>query len=303
MSTDFLIIGGGPSGLSAALFLAKAKRRMVILHKGTSPHLHSFHWLLPGFSSEKNGGEWLQHLRTQVEGVGVEVLTEEVVEATLGASEKKVTTRSGKNYGASVILLASGCHDRHGFIEGEEKFVGRGVFYNAYQEGLWFEGKNIVVEGKSEQAIRETLYLSQFAGKVWLVVPAMRLEVESKLAEQVQKNQKIETFLSASLKKIEGEEKMEGVVVLSAGEEKKIEAHGVFLYSRQSTPQYEFLKGTVEISEQGAVLVDDTFMTSIPGVFACGDIVAGQPQFPFVSSAQGLVTGMYADRYLANLNP
>ncbi len=302
MTSDFLIIGGGPSGLSAALFLAKAKRQVTLLHKGDHPHLHSFHWLLPGFASDNNG-VWLKSLRAQVEGLGVSILAEEVTEATLGASEKKLSTQSGKNYEASVVLLASGCHDRRGFIEGEEKFVGRGVFYNAYQEGFWFEGKDVVVEGKSEQAIRETLYLSRFANKVYLVVPAMKLEVDSKLAEQVQKNPKIQSFLSASLKKIEGEEKIASAIVLSAGEEKKFEINGAFLYSRPSMPQYEFLKGTVEISEEGSVLVDDTFMTSIPGVFACGDMVAGQPQFSFVSAAQGLAAAMYADRYLSNLNP
>lgn len=301
MNFDFLIIGGGPAGLSAALFLAATKRKIALIHKGMTPFVKSFRWLLPGFPLDLGPAEWLENLRTQVEAKGVAIVEEEVTQATLGASEKKITTESNKTFETQVIILATGCYSRHGFIEGEEKFVGRGVFYNAYQDGLWFEGKRLIVEGKNENAIREVLYLSQFANKIYFIVPAMKLEGDSKLLDAIQKNQKIETCLSASIKKIEGEEKIEGVVVLTGGEEKKMETDGLFLYSRQSVSQYEFLKGTVEISEDGCVLVDDGFMTSIPGVFACGDMVAGVPQLPFVSAAQGLVAALSADRHFSNL--
>lgn len=300
MTTDFLIIGGGPAGLSAALFLAKAKRGVTLLHQGNATLAPPLHWLLPG--SSVTAVEWQNQLRAQIESLGVTLVEAEVVQAVLGASEKKIITASAEQrFDASAILLASGCFKRHGFIEGEEKFVGHGVFYNAYQDGLWFEGKTLVVEGKNEQAIREVLYLSRFAGKIYFVVPAMRLEADSKLLERVQKESKVEIFLSASLKKLEGEEALRSATVLCAGEEKSLDAEAAFLYARRSLPQYEFLKGTVEISEEGCILVDEAFMTSIPGVFACGDMIAGQPQLPFVSAAQGLVAAMHADRYLANL--
>lgn len=302
MGTEFLIIGGGPAGCTAALFAAKAKRSVAMIHKGDTPILESLHWFLPGFPESVGPTGWLQEFRKEVDRRGVSIVPEEVTEATLGASEKKITTAGGKVLEAPVIILASGCYDRRGLIEGEERFVGHGVYYNAFQDGFWFEGKALAVEGKNEQAVREVLYLSRYASKIYFVVPAMKLDVEEKLLKAIQDHSKIEVMLSASIKKVEGEEKFQGVTVLAAGEEKKLEAEALFLYSRQSIPQYEFLKGTIEISNEGCVLVDDQMMTSIPGIFACGDMLAGVPQLPFVSAAQGMVAALCADRYLANLN-
>lgn len=302
MGIDLLVVGGGPAGCSAALFAARTKRKVVMIHKGMSTLVFSLQWLLPGFPEEFGPVDWLKNLHEQIQKEGVELIEEEVVQASLGASEKKITMTSGKTLETNVVILASGCHHRRGLIEGEEKFSGHGVFYNAYQDGFWFQGKTIVAEGKSEATIREVLYLSHFANKIYFIVPAMRLEGDEKLLSVVKQNEKIEILLSASLKKIVGDEKISSVIVLSSGEEKEFGVDGVFLYGRQSTPQYEFLKGTVEISPEGCVLVDDQLMTSIPGVFACGDMLAAATQMPMVSAAQGLIAAMNADRYLSNLN-
>lgn len=302
MTTEILIIGGGPAGCAAALFALRAKRRVSLIQKETAPMVEALHWLLPGFPKETGPGEWLQNLRTAVTAAGGEWAEEEVMQATLGASEKKITTASGKILEAPVIILASGCYTRKSFIDGEEKFAGRGVFYNAYQDGLWCEGLTLMVEGKNEQALREVLYLARFAGKIYFVVPAMKLEGDEKWVKQLKENPKIEVMLSASIKSLSGNDRLEQATVLSAGEEKKMNVDGVFLYARQSAPQYEFLKGTIEISEDGCVLVDDQLMTSIPGVFAAGDMLAAFPQLAFVSAAQGMAAALNAERYLANLN-
>ncbi|MDO8527575.1 MAG: NAD(P)/FAD-dependent oxidoreductase [Deltaproteobacteria bacterium] len=302
MTTDFIIIGGGPAGCAAALFAARVKRKAVMVHKATTPLIHSFNWLLPGFPKGTGPAEWLGNLRSEVGAHGFQMIEEEVTQAALGASVKQITTTSGKVLEAPIIILATGCYDRQGFIEGEAKFAGHGVFYNAYQDAALCEGKTVVVEGKNEQSMREALYLTRFAAKIYFVVPAMKLEGDEKLLNALRNNPKVEGLLSASLKKIEGENQLEQVTVLCAGEEKKIETGAVFLYARQSKPKYEFLKGTVEISEEGCVLVDDQMMTSIPGVFACGDMLAGFPQLQFVSAAQGMVAAMNADRHLCDLS-
>ncbi|OGQ05981.1 MAG: hypothetical protein A3F82_05365 [Deltaproteobacteria bacterium RIFCSPLOWO2_12_FULL_44_12] len=302
MTDDFIIIGGGPAGCSAALFAARVKRKVVMIHKGTTPLIHSFNWLLPGFPNGLGPAEWLKNMRSQIETSGFTFVEEEVTQAALGASVKQIITSSGKVWEGPAIILATGCYDRTGFIEGEAKFVGHGVFYNAYQDASLCDGQSVVVEGKNDQAIREALYLSRFASKIYFIVPAMKLEADEKLIGALRANPNVNLLLSASIKKIEGENQLEGVTVLSAGEEKKIEAKAVFLFARQSKPKYDFLKGTIEISEEGCVLVDDQMMTSIPGVFACGDMLSGAPQLQFVSAAQGLVAAMNADRYLSNPN-
>lgn len=295
------MIGGGPSGCAAALFAARSKRKVTLFQKESNVLKRRHHWVLPGLSKDLDAAGWLNNLHANLLEQGVEVLGEEIAEATLGASVKAITTQSGLVYDAQAIIFATGCFDRHGLIEGEPEFSGRGVYYNAYQDGSWFDGKVIVAEGKGKEAALEVLYLTRFASKIYFVVPAMKLEVESKILNQIKQNGKIELMLSASIKKIEGDENLRHVCVLSAGEEKNLAADGVFLYARQSTPQHPFLKGTIEISDDGAILVDDQLMTSIPGVFACGDMISGVPQLVFSSTAQGEVAAMYADRYLANL--
>ncbi|MDP2599924.1 MAG: NAD(P)/FAD-dependent oxidoreductase [Deltaproteobacteria bacterium] len=302
MANDFIIVGGGPSGCAAALFAARAKRKVALIQKGITPLMRSFQWLLPGLPQELGPFEWLSHMRSQIANIGFEIVDEEVTQAALGASVKQITTASGKMLEAPVIILATGCYDRHGFIEGESTFVGHGVFYNAWQDGPLCEGETVVVEGKNEEAMREVLYLSRFAKKIHFVIPALKPEGNEKIIHALHNNSKIEILPSASIKKISGEEKLESVSVLVAGEEKTIPAKCVFLYARTSKPQYEFLKGTIEISEEGAVMVDDRFMTSVPGVFACGDMLAGVPQLQFVSAAQGLVAAMHADRHFSTLN-
>lgn len=284
MKYECLIVGAGPAALAAALRLQRAGREAVMVTKADP--------LLPKEL-------WAQSLKEQVVAQNISLIRDEVVQATLGATEKKIVTRQEKILEAAVLILASGSSERQGLIEGEEKFAGRGVFYNAYQDGHRLAGKTVVVEGKNEPAVREVLYLSRHAAKIYFVVPAMKLEADPSLVEKLQRSEKIETLLSASLKKIEGNETPQSATILSAGEEKSLPAEGLFLYARPSRPKYDYLKGTIEISEEGCVLVDETLMTSIPGVFACGDMIAGQPQLPFVSAAQGMVAALSADRWLS----
>lgn len=298
---ELVVVGGGPAGCAAALFAAKSKRKVTLFQKETNSLKRRNHWFLPGIGMDLDAKRWLTNLQQSLTESAVEVIDEEVTEATLGASVKSVTVASGKIFNAKAIVFATGCFDRHGLIEGEAEFSGRGVYYNAYQDGSWFEGKTIVAEGKGEEAALEVLHLTRFAQKIYFIVPAIRLEIENRVLNQLKKSGKVDLLTSASVKKIEGDEVLRRVVVLTGGEEKGLDADGVFLYARQSTAQYPFLKGTIEISEDGAILVDDQLMTSIPGVFACGDMISGVPQLAFASTAQGLVAAMYADRYLANL--
>ena len=298
---DIIIVGGGPAGCAAALFATRSRYQTLLLHRGSSPQVSDFHWLLPGLGQTMGATQWLQNLQQESKQSGVDWMQEEVAQASLGNTVKQIATVSGKSWEAPVIILAAGCHDRQGLIEGEGQLSGRGVSYNAIQDGFQYKGQPVAIEGKNEQAVKEALYLSRFVEKVYFIVPAARLEASGHLLDQVQHNSQIECFFSASIKKIEGEKEVSQVDFLSAGAEKKIPVKAVFLYSRIGKPIFEYLKGTVDISEQGAVLIDDQFMTSINGVFACGDIIAGQPQMAFVAVAQGLVAGMNAVQYLLSL--
>ena len=297
-NVDIIIVGGGPAGCAAGMFTAQSNYKTLLLHRGNSPAINDFRWILPGLPQQQNASQWINNLQQEAKRSGLEWVGEAVAEAILGESTKEIKTTTGRSLQASVIILSAGCHDRQGLIEGEGPFSGRGVSYNAIQDGFQFKGVPVAIEGKNEEAAKEALYLSRFVEKVYCIIPAARLEADNKILEAIKKNEKIECLYSSSIKKIEGENSVTQVVALVAGNEKNIPVRGVFLYARIGKPIFDYLKGAINISESGSVRVDENFMTSIPGVFACGDIIAGQPQLAFVAAAQGLATGYHAVRYL-----
>lgn len=297
---DVIVIGGGASGSSAAAFTAGHGWRTLLIDKniqdgylGSLGNVCQF----PAFPDGARGLEIVERLRKQAENAGAKMRAAEVTEINLEEMPRKVTI-GGEIFEAPTFILATGAAARTGYLAGEKEFFGRGVFHDAKAEAPCNTGQEIAIIGKSKLAAEEALFLSKFAQKIHFVIPSNRLDADSRIFGQIQHDRKIELHFSTSLKTINGGDRVTSITVFTGGQEKEIPVATVFTYMHEYQPMNLFLKNAVQTAQNGAVMVNEQLETSVPGIFACGDILCAKPQLPAIAVAQGILAGMSADQYL-----
>lgn len=287
MTTDICIIGAGPAGLSAAAFLHSTGLRVCVIsdpqqacsleHIQALPHF-------PGYR-QHSGKSLLEKLRADASGAQ---FIEAAVKSCKSESIHSVELNNGQQVQARTVILALGAHRKNHPIDGENRFVGKGVYHCAKTYGSLSKGKPAVVVGKSMLAAESALLLAAFASHVYFVVPASKLDLSEKVLNDLRNQKNIEFMTTSSVKVISGNDKVEKVTVLSMGNEREIACGSVFPCLTEYTP-HPCLQHFVKQNEQGAVLVDEQFQTSQPGVFACGDLLCNSQQLPLIATAQGLL--------------
>jgi len=298
---DAIIVGGGPSGSAAAAHVARYQWKTLLLDKGVGEgFLGSFGnaGCFPGFPDATGGSEIVGRLRSQLEKSGGTVKTVNIDGIDFEGTSLTVIAANDRWQGRAVVL-ATGAAARTGYLGGEREFFGSGVFHDAHTEAPCVDRQVVAVIGKTKVAVDETLFLSQFAEKIYFVIPSNRLDVDNRVMSQIQHEKKIELLFSTSLKTINGQGSVNSITVFSGGQEKEIPVTAVFTYMHDYQQMNQFLKGKVETSQNGAVMVSDQFETSVPGVFACGDILCAKPQIPVISLAQGILAGINVNQYLS----
>jgi thioredoxin reductase (NADPH) len=204
---------------------------------------------------------------------------------------------NAESFEAPAVIIATGVSKDEHFLAGERELVGRGVFYSALNEAPSLKHGTVVIVGKSEETAIAVLHLTKFADKIFFVIPGSKLDVSENLLRMLEAERKIEPLFSSSIKKINGEEELHSVTVLSAGTEREIKAKAAFIYTYPLKPCSQVLKDAVETDkESGRILVNPEFSTSRPGIFACGDVLAGELQHPSISTAQGIVAAISAEK-------
>lgn len=299
---DLVVIGGGPAGSSAATFAARCRWKVLVVDRsqeagylGGMGNVSYF----PGFPEAIDGKELLKRMRRQAELVGVSFVHDTVKSVTVAARPFKTATESGKEFDSGALIIAPGAAARSNYLHGEREFFGRGVSHDAIADGPAVAKRTAAVVGRNRLAAEEALVLSRFADKIHFIIPSNRMEVENALMKQLQDNRVIELHFSTSLKNINGTDHVSSITIFSGGQEKEIAVAGVFTYVHDYQTTTGFLEKTIELSQAGAVCVDEKLSTSVEGVFACGDVICGRPQLPAISSAQGLLAGISADRFLS----
>lgn len=295
---DVVIIGGGPAGLSAALYAARAKLRTLVVDKHPRAGALAMTELIanyPGVDEELSGAELLARFRRQAEKFGAEVVEAQVLATQLTSDPKQVITSEGTYQGRTVII-AAGALGRSGSIPGEKEFIGRGVSYCAACDAAFFQGKDVAVIGDSREMPDELELIVRFARRVYLL-PRKRLDEE--VRAQVTGHASVELLERAQVKRIVGEGAVTGVEVVDEGEAKVIPVAGVFVYLSGSRPTTDFLDGSVEITAQGCIAADPrTGATNQPGVFAVGDVTCNEVRQAVVAAGQGALAALAADKYL-----
>jgi len=299
-----IIIGSGPAGLAAAIYAARADLAPLLIagsDLGGQVALTEQVENYPGFPQGISGAELTQLMQEQAERFGTHVELDEVVEVDLSTRPLKVKTYS-QEYEAQALIVATGVSPRKLQVPGEAEFTGRGVSYCATCDGFFFRDRRVVVVGGGDAAVKEALFLTKFASKVYIVHRRDQLRAEQIVQERVQRNEKIEFVWDTVVTEVVGSDNVTGVRVknLKSGQESLLPAEGVFIYVGH-TPNTALFEGELELDEEGYIITDLEQGTSVPGVFAAGDVQERVLRQIATAVGTGAKAAMEAERYIAEL--
>ncbi|MCE5194017.1 MAG: FAD-dependent oxidoreductase [Nitrospiraceae bacterium] len=296
---DVVIIGGGPAGLSAAQYASRAKLKAIVLDKSkTAGALAYAHKIenYPGLTKPVSGKELLDMFREQAIRFGAEYIETQVVGVNFGEEIKEVFTMDN-SYKSKTVIIATGSMGRKPTIKGEAEFLGKGVSYCAVCDAAFFKGKTVCVIGNSEEAVKEAGFLTKFASMVCLVSTTPKLKVDDD--HPVFNSPNIKLFLGRSIVSIEGKDVVERIKTIDAEKkESAIELSGVFVYLQGSKPIVDFLAGAVEVNEEGCIITDRIMETSVPAVFAAGDVICKDVRQVVAAASDGCISALSAEQYI-----
>jgi len=296
---DVVIIGGGPAGLTAAQYASRAKLRTVILDKSATAGALAYSSKIenyPGLTKPVPGKELLNMMRMQAIGFGAEYTETQVVGVNLSGDIKEVITMD-RTYSGKTVIIATGSMGRKPSIKGEEEFLGRGVSYCAICDAAFFKGKIVCIIGNSEEAIKEAGVLARFAETVYLISPTPKLKVND---NPILKEPNIKVLLGYTVTSIEGKEVVENIrMVDSDTKVSELELSGVFIYLYGSKPMTDFLPDVLETDKNGCIKVTPMMETSVPGVFAAGDVTCTEVRQVVVAASDGCISALSAEKYIS----
>ena len=298
---DIIIIGGGPAGLTAALYACRANKKTLVIEKETfggqitfSPKVEN----IPGFIS-LTGNEFAEKLVEQVLEQGADVESCEAIEIR-DEEIKTVVTDDGEYQGKSVIIATGAKHRMLG-IDGEERFVGEGISFCAVCDGAFYKNKTVAVVGGGNSALQEAILLSDTAKKVYVVQNLDFFTGEKKLAEQLEKLENVEIILGVTVDSFVGDNELEGIVIKnSAGETRKLELDGLFV-AIGLIPQNEAFKNVVKLDGRGYAEVDESCETETKGIFVAGDCRTKKIRQVTTAAADGAIAALAACDYVDGL--
>lgn len=305
---DAIIIGGGPAGLTAGIYLSRARMNTLLIEKalpGGQAILTEIIENYPGFPLGIAGPELMQKMEEQAVRFGLKIEYGEVAEVRIkeGKEDKvKIAKINNQEYRTLAIILTSGAETSKLEVPGEEKLRGRGVSYCATCDAPFFKDQKIVVVGGGDTAIEEALYLAKFVREVTIIHRRDRLRATKILQERVFANKKINFVWDSVVTKISGKEKVESVLIQNkkTGEEKEISCQGVFVFVG-NVPNSKFLNESIKLDLKGYILTDDNMMTSQEGIYACGDVRKKLLRQVVTACGEGATAAFAAQRYIEEL--
>ncbi len=301
-SYDVIIIGGGPAGLTAGLYAARARLSTLLIERAipggqivNAELVENY----PGFPEGVSGYELGQLMYAQATKFGLETLAEEVTGIELRDKVQVVKTTDG-DYTTRSLIIASGSELNKLGVPGEKEFTGRGVSYCATCDGALFKDEVVAVVGGGNAAIEEALFLTRFVSKVMVIHRREELRAAKVLQERAFANPKIEFVWDSVVEAIKGDDAVSGLEVknVKTGEVSSLNVTGVFIYVGFH-PNTDFLKGFLPLDSVGNIPVNDQMETEIPGVFAAGDLRSNSARQVVTAVGDGATAALSAERYLS----
>lgn len=298
---DFVCIGSGPAGASAAVYAARGKLKVLVVDKAPAAGaLAITHKIAnyPGVPEELTGLELVDRIRKQAKDYGATFVRGNVQGLRVNGDIKEIILPDS-TIKAKSIFIAVGARGRTNKLKNEEEFAGRGISYCSTCDAAFFEGREIVVAGDNEEAVSEASSLANFAKKVYFLIPGKKLSGQAHI-EDLDGHNNIEVLYNHKIKEIVGQEngKLEGVLVQTDEGEKTIRVAGVFLYVAGNKPATDFLGDVIKCDEDGYVEVDALLQTNVEGVFAGGDARSTPLKQAVIATADGAIAAQGADKYV-----
>jgi thioredoxin reductase (NADPH) len=302
-----IILGSGPAGYTAAIYAARAMLKPVVI-QGNQPggqmtittDVENY----PGFAEVVQGPWLMEQMRAQAEHVGTEFVMDHIVKVELRRRPFRLHGDSGDIYTCDALVIATGAQARWLGLPTEEKFKGFGVSACATCDGFFYKGKHVIVVGGGNTAVEEALFLTNFASKVTIVHRRDSFRAERIMQDRLFKNPKIEVVWNSVLEEVAGAsdpKKVTGVKLRNVvtGDVSALEADGVFV-AIGHVPATDLFKGQLEMNSSGYLITEpDSTKTSIPGVFAAGDVKDEVFRQAVTAAGMGCMGALEAERYLA----
>lgn len=302
MERDLIIIGGGPAGFTAGLYAGRAQLKPLVMvgqafggQAATTSEMENY----PGFPDGIGGMALAEQMANHAVRFGAEIAYEEVTSVDLKTYPFVVKTYGG-TYRAKAIIICTGTKPRHLEVPGEKKFIGRGVSFCATCDGYFYQDKTVVVVGGGDSALDEGIYLTRFAKQVIIVHRRDKLRAGPILQQRAMASDKIRFVWNTVIDEVLGDKTVTGVRVhdVVTGEESIINADGVFVYVGL-TPNTQLFEGQLDLTPEGYIITDKRQRTSVPGVYAAGDVQDPYFRQVVVAAGAGAGAAIEAERWLA----
>ena len=303
---EVIIIGSGPAGYTAAIYAARAQLNPPMIASSVEPggelmkttEVENY----PGFPEGLMGPDLMANFQAQAERFGTEIMFDDVVEVDLTGDVKIVKTGGGQTLEAKTVIISTGAAYRELGLPREKELSGHGVSWCATCDGFFFREKTIAVVGGGDSAMEEANFLTKFASKVYVIHRRDSLKASKIMQQRAFDNEKIEFIWNSAIAELKGEAKLEGVVLenTETGEKKDLALDGLFI-AIGNDPRVDLVENQVEISDERFIKVDGrSSKTSLPGVFAAGDVIDPTYRQAITAAGSGCVAALDAEHYLSS---
>lgn len=299
--TDVIIVGAGPAGLAASIYVQRSGKQALLLEAGAfggqiinTAEIENY----PGIK-KISGFDFAMSLYEQATGLGAKIIYEKADKIEDKGEYKTVYTASGKTYDAKTVIIATGAKNRHLMLDKEEAFTGKGISYCATCDGAFYKGKEVAVNGGGNTAIEDALFLSNYCSKVYIIHRREEFRGDESSLELLKNKENVSFILNSNIIKILGEERLSGIRVKNnkTEEERDIDISGLFIAIGQEPDNKGFIN-VVDVNEAGYVEATEELVTKTPGIFTAGDCRIKEVRQLATAVSDGAVAGLKACQYI-----
>ena len=306
-SYDVIIVGGGPAGLSAAIYAARGNLNTAVFEKSLIGGQINVTYEVenyPGIPEVLSGFELSDRIKQQADKFGPEFVDEEIIKIDFVSKDgfKKVYTDDNE-YLAKTIIIATGAQPRYLNCPGEQELTGKGVSYCATCDGALYRNKVVAVIGGGDSAVEEGMFLTKFASKVYVIHRRDELRAVKSIQDRAFKNDKMEFIWDSVVEEVQGKNFVENLVLRNTKTDEKqdLAVDGIFIYVG-ILPNNELLKESIKLNKSGFVPTNELMETNVPGVYAVGDLRDTPLRQVITACSDGAIAAFYAEKYISELD-